>query len=299
MVALPPGMESPEAAERWAEVSPSFAGTAADLPKTSSVARALAWAGAASTLHRVRLGEGALLAVNASLILHGGATRTVQLAQLVVSVLALALMYAFNDLYDAPVDTNNPKKDPTLIGIYLAHGWIAGRAILIASLLTSALALATLGIHAAAATAGVLLVNVVYSTRLKGVPVLDVAWCGLWGVLYAAIVSASPSLLLVVGLMTAVCHLYQTLDDRAADAASAITTTAVRSPTLSRDVLVALSVLLVVTLRPALGLAWAATAFAPLLLFFVAASPRVGWLLTKAYFGVMWLALLGVASAAG
>ncbi len=292
-------MESPEAAERWADVSPPFAGTAGRLPATSSVAGALAWAGLASTLDRIRLGEGALLAVNASLILHQGQTSAAGLAQLVISVLALTLMYAFNDLYDAPVDTNNPKKDPTLIGIYLAHGWLAGRAILVASVATTVLALVVLGTHAATAVGSVLLVNLIYSTRLKGVPVIDVAWCGLWGVLYAAIVGTQPALLLVVGLMTAVCHLYQTLDDRAADAASAITTTAVRSPTLSRNVLASLSVLLFLTLRPALGSVFAVTAFTPLLLYFVAASPRVGWLLTKVYFGVMWLALLGVASAAG
>ena len=291
-------MESPEAAERWAEVSPPFAGTVDGLADTPGVVGALAWAGFASTFHRIRLGEGALLAVNASLIVHAGTMGAVGLAQLAVSVLALALMYAFNDLYDAPVDTNNPKKDPTLIGIYLAHGWMAGRAILVASVLTTALALVTLGVHAATATAGVLLVNLIYSTRLKGVPVVDVVWCGLWGVLYAAIVSTQASLLLVVGLMTAICHLYQTLDDRAADAACAITTTAVRSPTLSRNVLAALSALLFLTLRPALGGFSAVTAGVPLLLYYLAASPRVGWLLTKAYFAVMWLALLGVASAA-
>src|SRR4029079_6471557 len=108
----------------------------------------------------------------------------------------------------------------------------------------------------------------------------------LWGAAYAAIVTASMPLLVLVGLMTSVCHLYQTLDDRASDSANAITTTAVRSLTLSRNVLIALCVLLVLALRGPLGDAWAATAFVPLV-FFAATSARAGWLLTKVYFAIV------------
>jgi hypothetical protein len=105
--------------------------------------------------------------------------------------------------------------------------------------------------------------------------------------------------MVLVGLMTAVCHLYQTLDDRVPDAANGIITTAVRSAVLSRDVLIALSLLLFVALRPLVGNAWALTAFTPLAIFFACDSPRVGWLLTKAYFGVMWLSVLEITRAAG
>ncbi len=96
--------------------------------------------------------------------------------------------------------------------------------------------------------------------------------------------------------MTAVCHLYQALDDRASDAANAITTTAVRSAALSRNVLAALSLLLFVALRPSLG-PWALTAFTPLAIFFACRSPRLGWLLTKVYFAGAWLALLEIVRA--
>ena len=37
------------------------------------------------------------------------------------SVLAILVMYAFNDLYDAPVDWNNPKKDRALIATWIEH----------------------------------------------------------------------------------------------------------------------------------------------------------------------------------
>jgi 4-hydroxybenzoate polyprenyltransferase len=296
-------MRSREAVQEAGYSSPPPATATALTPAIRSLpvatVAALLRAGVASTLHRLRHGEGALLAVNLSLIGYQGAPLPRSLAQALVSLLALGLMYAFNDLYDAPTDSNNPKKDRALIATYLAHRRECGGAIIVLKLLTFALAWVTVGTPAAVAVGGVLLVNVVYSTLLKGVPVVDVAWCGLWGALYAAIVEAPASLVLLVGLMTAVCHLYQTLDDRVADAANGITTTAVRSAVLSRNVLVALSVLLCIALRAPLGGAWALSAFTPLALFFVAGNPRTGWLLTKVYFGVMWLSLLGIPHAIG
>ena len=89
--------------------------TADALSIQSSTVGVLLWAGLASTLHRVRRGEGALLAVNLSLIVHQGLSHPRGLAQVLVSVLAIGLMYAFNDLYDAPGDAHNPRKDRALI----------------------------------------------------------------------------------------------------------------------------------------------------------------------------------------
>ena len=99
--------------------------------------------------------------------------------------------------------------------------------------------------------------------------------------------------------MTAVCHLFQTLDDRVPDAANGIRTTAVRSPILAGNVLIVLSLLVFLTLRAPLGAAGALTAFTPLALFFAVRNPGTAWLLTKAYFGVVWLYLLGISGAAG
>ncbi len=294
-------MLSRDVAERWEAAPPSLAAVSAPraLTTPSSAVLALVWAGIASTLHRLRRGEGALPAVNVSLVLLLGSGQPSPVASIAISLLAIGLMYAFNDLYDAPTDSNNPKKDLVVVGTYLRHRGVAAIALAVLHLATVAAAFATLGPRATAAVAGVMVVNVVYSTLLKGVPVVDVAWCGLWGALYAAIVEPSPALLLLVGLMTAVCHLYQALDDRVSDAANAINTTAVRSPALSRNVLIALSVLLFGTLRPTLGTAWALTAFTPLAIYFACDRAHVGWLLTKAYFGAMWLAVLELARAAG
>lgn len=289
-------MDSRDTAEPWGDAPAGSAVAALSAPVHP--AAALVWAGAASTLHRIRRGEGALLAVNLSLIAVQAAAMPQVLAELAVSLLVLGLMYALNDLWDAPTDVNNPKKDPALIGVYLAQRRRGALAIVALKLATLALAAVTLGPRAALAVAAVMTVNVVYSTLLKGVPVIDVAWCGLWGALYAAIVSTDARLVIFVGLMTAVCHLYQTLDDRVSDAANGITTTAVRSRTLSTAVLIVLSAAVVLALRDPFGL-WALTGLLPLALYFAARRPLTGWILTKVYFGAAWLALLGLAHAAG
>jgi 4-hydroxybenzoate polyprenyltransferase len=290
-------MAASQAAREEAYAPHPVAATAARPVRAGTVAL-LSWAVVASTLHRLRRGEGALLALNGSLIAWQAASLPQAVAQAVVSLLAIGLMYAFNDLYDAPADRTNPKKDPALVAAWADHRTLGMLAVGLASLLTIAIALPALGRGPAAAVAGVMLVNLAYSVAFKGVPVLDVVWCGLWGAVYAAIVGASPLLLVVVGLMTAVCHLFQALDDRPADARVGITTTAVRSVGLARNVLIALSALLALAAWAALGPVAAATAFVPLAIFGAGTRPATGWLLTKAYFGILWLCLLGITTGA-
>jgi len=295
-------MSAPEAVQHGAYGPPPRAATARTVPvgaASRGALGALAWAVLASTVHRLRRGEGALLAVNLSLIVHRGGSLSRAVAQAVVSGLAILVMYAFNDLYDAPTDWNNPKKDRALIAAYLEHRRQGVVAAALLKLLTLGVAYATLGAAATVAVGGVMIVNVVYSMVLKGVPVVDLAWVWLWGTLYAAIVGASTSLLVLVGLMTAICHLFQALGDRGPDAANGIRTTAVRSAVLSRNVLVVLSLLLFANLQPLIGAALALTAFTPLAIFLLLDDADTGWLLTKAYFGVLWLCLLGVAGAMG
>jgi 4-hydroxybenzoate polyprenyltransferase len=291
-------MPGPQPAQEGAYVPSALPSTSAVpfVATRSGVAGALLWAGLASTLHRMRRGEGALIAINLSLIaLHGESPVVLTL----ISLLTMILMYAFNDLYDAPIDWENPKKDRSVIATYVEHRRAATVLLIALKIVTLLIALVALGPMAAAAVAGAMLVNVIYSAVFKGMPVVDVAWCGVWGAVYAAIVGAPVMLLVVVGLMTAICHLYQALDDRVSDAKVGITTTAVRSRTLSGAVLLSLSILMAAVLAGPFGPAAALTAFIPLALFFLMATARSGWLLTKVYFAAMWLALLGMPGATG
>jgi 4-hydroxybenzoate polyprenyltransferase len=273
-------------------------GCLAGASERPAVLAAVSWAIAASTLHRIRRGEGALLAINLSLVVYGLGSPVRAVAQALVSTLAIAAMYAFNDLYDAPGDWKNPKKNRVLVATWLEHRGSGLVAILVLKLVTLAAALVMLGPRAALALAAVYVVNVVYSTALKGVPLADLVSVWVWGALYAAIVGAPAWMLAVVGLMTAVCHLFQALDDRIPDAANGIRTTAVRSASLSRNALAVLAVLLFAALYGPLGAAAAATAFAPLVILFAVSDAARGWLLTKVYFALMWLYLLGSGGAA-
>lgn len=259
----------------------------------------VAWAMAASTYHRIWLGEGVLLLINLSILLHRGVGRGELIAGTIVSVLTLGVMYAFNDAYDAVADRYNPKKDQRQVTAYIDHRRTAYAILFAAKLATVALAWALLGPVSAAATATVLVVNFVYSTALKGVPIVDVAWCGVWGAAFAAVVLPPAHLMILAGLMTAVCHLYQALGDRSADAQNRITTTAVFSSSASAAVLFVLSAMIGVMLQAPLGGGLALSAMIPFALFFLVRSSHFAWILTKAYYGVIWLAVLGQARALG
>lgn len=258
----------------------------------------LAWAMAASTFHRILLGEGALIAINVSILLQAGVGFVELVAGSVISALTLAVMYAFNDAYDAVADQHNPKKDQRMVSVYIDYRATCYGIIFLAKAVTLGLAWVLLGAGAAAAVAAVLVVNFIYSTMLKGVPVVDVAWCGLWGAAYAAIVTRSTYLIVLAGLMTAVCHLYQALGDRSTDAENRITTTAVFSSRVSAVVLFTLSAAMWLMLRSSLGELLALSAFIPFALFFLLRSSHVAWILTKVYFGAAWtLVLIGLSRA--
>jgi 4-hydroxybenzoate polyprenyltransferase len=217
----------------------------------------------------------------------------------VLSVLTLAVMYAFNDLYDARGDLHNPKKDQRVVGIYLQNERLCYGLLLALKVLVMALAFVVAGPAVGGMVAAVLLINLVYSTVMKGLPVVDVVWCGIWGAAYVGIVTPPLHLLGLVALMTAVCHLYQALGDVSADAENRITTTAVFSHQLSAGVLFVLTSFMFLVLREPLGTVPALSAFVPFALFFIARSSYSAWVLTKVYFGVIWLIVLRHAHAGG
>ena len=269
--------------------------TAAE-PRTAAVGTPIAlitWAMAASTYHRIFLGEGVLIAINVSILLYRAVGLVELIAGTIVSVLTLGVMYAFNDAYDALADRHNPKKDQRQVSVYIDHRRACYRLLLAAKILTVVLAWVLLGPASATATATVIAVNFIYSTTLKGVPIVDVAWCGVWGAAFAAVVLPPVDLMILVGLMTAVCHLYQALGDRSADAQNRIMTTAVFSSGASAIVLFVLSAMIGMMLRDPFGDLLALSALIPFALFFLLRNSHLAWVLTKLYYGVMWLLVLG------
>lgn len=245
-----------------------------------------------SMVDRVRRFEGAVLAVNVSLLAVSSLEVSQKVGLVLASVLTLMVLYAFNDFWDAEADRSNLRKNQALVTLYLRHRATILIVMGLAGAAAVLLGLGSGGTEAVTAGVGVMLINVGYSTLFKGVPVLDVAWCALWGGAFAAMTLAPLRLLFVVALMTAVCHVYQTLADREADAACGVATIAVHAPRLVPLTLVVLCGMLAMVVGSSGHSILALTAFAPILPYFFVENRTMGWLAVKAYFGVLWVVLL-------
>jgi len=242
---------------------------------------------------RFRRGEGALLAVSAAVVwLRGPLTRT-GAAQLALSFLVLATLYSLNDLCDARADGRNPKKNPRLVASFVAHADGFGLCLGAVQVGLALLAYALLGGTAALVVVALLALNVLYSVRLKGVPFVDVVAVGAWGGLYAAIASPPARLCVLVGVMTAIAHVFQVLEDRDVDAENGINTTAVLSLPATTLVLALLCATLASLLARELGWGWAATGLIPLALHLGFRPGAPAWLGSRGCFGLMLVAVLG------
>lgn len=245
-------------------------------------------------LHRFRKAEGALLAVNASIILTQTASPRHMAMQLMTSAAVLALLYAYNDVHDCESDLENPKKDRQLVLFLIRHRASILRALVVlfaAAVFASYLAL---GIGSAVAVASVLLINVTYSHFLKKVAVVDVLWVGLCGGTYILTpgIPLDFRIVVLVAVMTAASHVYQSLEDRPVDRRNQIQTTAVFSPRLASVLLLAFCGVAAWVVEHYIGLPLALTAFIPFAAHLAIHDPQRAWLLSKACFGVLWLALL-------
>lgn len=244
-------------------------------------------------LQRFRVHEGLLLAALASLVVVARPAPGRGLAELVLGVWLLALLYAYNDVHDAPRDTGDPKKDPALVAhLYADRAWLRGW-ILAQTGAVALLAGTLLGTGALVATAAVAGLNVAYSHRLKGVPVLDVLTVGLWGAAYVTLVQPPVALCVLIGAMTAISHVFQTLRDRRADADGGVHTVGQLTEGGVAMVLLGASAVLFAVLLP-LGWPLAASAAFPLVAWWAIRRPVPAWLVVKAYFAAVWVVALVV-----
>lgn len=243
-------------------------------------------------VERFRRGEGALLVVNAAIVVSRGLGALESALALLISFVVLASLYSYNDLHDAEEDLRNPKKNPRLVAAFLEGRREFARFLLGLQGVAAGLAWAGLGGLAAAAVLAVCAVNALYSNHLKGVPLADVAIVGLWGAFYSGIVAADWRICVLVGVMTAICHVYQILGDREVDELNRVRTTAVLSVPVTTTVLAGLCAILFVALLPSLGV-WSLSALAPLGLDLALGGTAAAWMLSRLYFGLTLVAVLG------
>lgn len=260
--------------------------------------RTLLWCLSTPLTHRFSRGEGQLLAVNASIGLWAFSDVSTLLAQGLISLVVLVLLYLFNDVHDCRHDLHDQAKNRAFVEFCVLHRGRLYTALAAMKLCTFALAWLLLGAHSASAVAAIFLINVFYSTIAKGVLLFDVPFVALWGASYALVpgVALPLSLIAMVGVMTGVCHVFQIRRDLAVDRRNHIATSAVAKPWLPLVELALFCAALGVALHFAIGLWAAVTAVVPLLLYLAAANQRA-WVLSKAYYGVVWLTALVVAHA--
>jgi 4-hydroxybenzoate polyprenyltransferase len=246
------------------------------------------------TLRRLQRAEGVLLAINASIILTHPSSPFRMVIQLALSAAVLALLYAYNDVYDCRTDLENPKKDHELVQMLVAHRDRIIRILLVLFVVAVVVAFLTLGTASAAAVAAVLGINVAYSHVFKRTVVLDVVWVGLCGGTYILTpgIPLDPRIVLLVTLMTGASHVFQTLGDRTVDDRNSVATTAVVSPRLAFALLVAFCAVAAWVVGDYFGPVLALTAFVPVVAQVLTKDAERAWLLSKVYFGALWLALL-------
>lgn len=248
----------------------------------------------APLFHRIRRGEGGLLVVNATLAWqYRSVGEAVGLT--LASLLCLLALYLFNDIVDAPDDRHNPKKDRQLASEYAQE-----RSLFLALwLVTTGLAVlagAAVEPRAALWVGAVSGVNVVYSLLCKKVPFVDIVWVALWGGAYASIATDATGWIVLVAAMTAVCHIYQISEDRGADAASGIATSATLRASVQTLLQAALTGVLAAAAWSVSGSLVALTLLA-LFAYWLAwrDRPGVGWIVAKVHFSFVWAYLLVVA----
>lgn len=271
------------------------AASAAELPIGVAT---IAWAHTGPLVNRFPRGEGLLLAVCLSIAFAARPDAATFWAQVLVSTVVMALLYLLNDVYDCRQDLNDPGKDQALVRFYVPRRSSLLGLVALESAGAVLLAVALLGARSGIAVATVLLVNVAYSTVLKGRAVVDVLCVAVWGAAIAAVpgVAVPLSLLALVGIMTSICHIFQITRDRSIDDVNRIRTSAVAASWLPGAQLAIACGAMGLVLGDLLGPAAAATAATPLVLRLALRSNQTAWLLSKAYYAVIWLVALGTVS---
>jgi hypothetical protein len=259
-------------------------------------AATLAWASVFPLAHRLRRGEGLLLPINLSLVFLAEHEPRRLAAQVLISTAVLALLYLLNDVHDCHDDANDPAKDRAFVGLCATHRATLFRALFLEKIAVVLLALLVLGPGSASAAAAVFAVNLGYSFAVKRIAILDVPFVALWGALYALVpgVDVPIGLIALVGVMTAVCHVFQITRDREVDLSNRVRTSAAVSRVLPELQLACLCAAMGFLLYHLAGPAAAASAPAPLLFRRVAPGNALAWLLSKSYFGAIWIAALSL-----
>ena len=242
---------------------------------------------------RLKRQEGALLAIVASTLFFMGTALQTLVTLTALTLLTLSTLYLFNDLTDCIEDQNNPRKDQRYVSTlieYRSRYWVW---LALQKLLVLGLAWNQAGTEGACVVLAVFLINTSYSLKLKGIPYIDVIWVGLWGAAITAMAGLNQPIasFILVGIMTAISHIYQVRLDAPVDNNHNVKTSAVLSHQTTEIQIMALCLGFGAILVQS-NLSWLSiSAFAPWILGKYLKSNHA-WVLARYYFGIIWLCYL-------
>ena len=241
---------------------------------------------------RLKRQEGALLGIVASILFFMGADSHELFFKAGLALITLSTLYFFNDLTDCIEDQNNPRKDHDYINTLVENRRFYWACLILQKSIVLGLALYS-SPKLALVVISIFFINSAYSLKIKGIPYLDVIWVGLWGAGITAMAGLEQPIasFVLVGIMTAISHIYQVRLDVAVDTAHNVKTSAVSSHRTTEvqimGLCVGLAVILSQTHIPWLTL----TVFTPWILGKYLNSNRA-WVLARYYFGIIWLCYL-------
>jgi 4-hydroxybenzoate polyprenyltransferase len=243
--------------------------------------------------NRVKLGEGGLVVFNLFHSIYAHNNLSVIITEVVLSFFVMCALYGFNDYTDRQKDGHNEKKDRNFIYTILQNEKLF---IWLNLLLTITTILAALFFFTSSKMMVLLAlytINFLYSKRFKSVPVIDIVAVGIWGGLYVMVSGEFQwILIIVVGIMTSIAHLFQILTDKVSDGKTNTKTTVIALPGSEFLFLSSLCLLLGFFLFESLGFWWALSASFPILIYTFTRRVTLSWHVSRAYFFICWLALL-------
>ncbi len=242
--------------------------------------------------------EGVLLAINFSLLWYPGKQEILHtFSAMLLSTLVLAQLYGFNDVLDAANDIRDQDKRSEIAALILKNyaAFVAAATIWAIGLLLGAYFLFPKALPGVTA---MLVINMLYSMIFKGVPVADVVVVAFWGGCFPMLLGepVDIGLMVIVGAMTGVSHVWQTMRDKDADASGGIKTIAVFSRFWAITAVFLFSFLIaaitVGRLSGAQTICAVLLCASPLFLYFTMTRIRSIWVLTKVAFAVLWVMIL-------
>lgn len=241
---------------------------------------------------RIKIKEGGLILFNVALSIFSCKIWYMVLFHTGLAIFCMSALYGFNDYTDRVADLKNPKKNHRLAQkinqyplLFLTiNAFVSLVCIIFAALLTEGkqgiIALLLFG------------VNILYSLFFKSLPLADLIMVGIWGGLFVGVTGGAPVyLLLIVGFMTAIAHLFQTITDREPDVINGTHTTATKynNPAI---ILLTYCLMLSALLFWHWGVFFALSAAIPFVCFVLFKNISVTWNISRAYFGSCWLILM-------